>query len=487
MRFKDALFIITSLTGLTLYSMFILVPFHSGPCFNGIHWCPDRFDPTISIIDQLMPAEWVLPVIPWGALVILGRQKNRHTLLSDIAVWISLGAIFLAGLTGLYFFFRYTASGIVVSNTGTTIQGTIDYANNVVDNSIKALLSGILLGCLISLVTPYLAELSVGLFLWVDNNLLRRLPPKSNVVSLRTQRKGNLPHEFIGLFYRSLFFSLTLAFIYSKLGFDPIFPAQSPAGMPVLVPGFVAIFFYSAMIPAIVHFAELGNYVIKHDGHPNKPFSEEIMRWTGIGSLAAIISILGASRSLDPFVSNPFSLLFAILTSMPVPFGIVGSCISISIFLPRLASSRKTGFLTLLSAIAFVVVLLYPFVVLYPVGLLNWLAAQGLTPIGHLVSKLTDFADGIFLFGFYWYPIALLAGIVAFIILVITGRVKSVRDIVLLALGALAGVILAFAPHALRHDSFWHLWVPVLQVLNTTVLIMEVKEAAGSHKTNDPE
>ena len=474
MRISRATFYIALLFALPLYVMFIVLPFQSGQCLGWIHWCLNTSGSVDSLVGQ--PVEMLLPLITWTALVILRRrQVPRQTFLFDIAIWISLGSLILVGLTGWYFFWSGTASGVFVSNGGTNGQGTIDYANNVVDNAIRAFLSGALLGVLVSMATPYLSSLTVRSFLWFENNLMRHPPPKTMISALPASTRSDLQQEFTLLFRRSLFFGITLGLVYSELGFEAVFPPQGSKGMPVIELGFVAIFFFSTIIPAMVHFLERNTYVIKYEGRADEFFSEGVMKWVGIAtSLTVIISLIVSLKSLDQFVRNPISFLFALLTFMAAPFAMVGSCLSIVAF-PAKFSRRQKKSASLLSIIAILVILAYPFVVLYPKDLLEWLVVQNVAAQTRCwVSQTSEFAYGTTSpFGFYYYPIALLAGVLGLIGLVTKGYVKRVSDMIKVTIAASAGMALALVPYFLfKHNSPWHLWIFVIQILTLTVPVI---------------
>jgi hypothetical protein len=460
LRRNTAIFCIICSVAVPLYLTFIIIPFHSGPCW--FRWCANDWnDP---LLDRLAVFQWLLPLITWLALVLLGRRYARDDLIYSLTIWFSLVIFLLAGCTGFFFFWRYTGQGLPVSNGGTIIEGTISYANNVVDNSVKAVMSGLLLGLFISIAAPSIAQFYMRPFLFVENNILRRSPPTTTIFSTYPVVEDAYRKRLSRLVLRSLLITITLAVAYSKL-FPVIFPAQSSAGLTVIMPAFIALLgFYSTIVPATVQFLESNSYVVRRYGEQDKPFSEVVMRWVAIGvSLSAIITVLGGVSGVVPFVMDPISILYAFLNFMQAPLAILGSCISIGAFLGAMSRSsfiRKWGWLAMI------------FVVIYRTDLFDFLfLREPISQVVNLAGVFSDFINGSSApFGIYWYPLAVAATIV---ILVMIKQNLSPQAFLSISLFAALGIVFAFVQPFTPFSSNqggWALWVPTVEVLDLSVL-----------------
>jgi hypothetical protein len=444
--------------GILLYLLFIVIPFYT---LDGIRWHPEQ------MLQSSLPFEWLLPLIPWGLLVVTrARYARKPVLILSLAVWISFGAFLLAGVTGVFWVWRNTEQGIGVGNLGVTTEGTIAYANNVVNNSVNALFSGLILGFLVSLAASSLAEVSIRPYLFAENRLLRRTPPVTSVSVSGNRFESEFANGLWKLFRRSLFFAITLSIIYSGSGLPVVLPAQSENGFPVLSPAFVALFFYSPILPAVVHFLEVNDYLIKREGEPNKLYSETIMRWFGIGAtLPALVSIFAALPKLGLFLDKPSSIPYAFLTFMPAVFAVLGASLSLEAFLTRQKKVRKIGMLAVL------------FVAMYRTDFFDRiLLGKPTYPIVDWAILFGEFTSGTFrFFGVYWYPLALVAAVLTLGMLLVSQRITLSRDeLARLAAGVFTGVVLGLVlPFALSWESLtrnWPIWVPTLQVLNCTTI-----------------
>ncbi len=324
-------------------------------------------------------------------------------------------------------------------------------------------MSGLLLGLFISAAVPSLTRMCVGPFLYVENNILRRDPSKTSVFFF----EGGIDRrDFVvgmsSLMRRSFLIALTLAIAYSEI-FPIVFPAQSTGGIPVVIPAFVALLgFYSTIIPAVVSNLESKSYLVRRHGEPDRLLSEIFMRWVAIGvTLPALIAVLRIISNFQPFTEKPISILYAFLNFMPAPFAILGSCISIQAFLPPLSRYRPVRYLGILGLI---VVLAYrndffDFVFLRQPG----------TVAVSIARFFGEFITGtIFPFGFYWYPVAVVAGVM---MLVVLRKRNAMGRVVALAFLTSGGIIFGIVPLVAANYLYpWPLWVPTIDAVNVAAL-----------------
>jgi len=229
--------------------MFVIF-FYSRPTF---HW-----EPRIVV-------ETLVPLISWLLLAFsctVGLAKKD--LLSNLVLWTSLTIFSIAGL-GAVFWTLVSMSQNIPFYSGTVIPS----ADSMVDDSIRSLSTGILLGCLMSIAAPPLGRLLTQfykLYLHIQAKIRRSSPS-----AISSSNQGPmLKTGFTRLLGNSVVFGVaTLAVIYSK--FLPAFIIQ-PAGVPTMLSGFVDLFCYAAIVPAAVYYLDLNGYAVRRTAEQMEPF-----------------------------------------------------------------------------------------------------------------------------------------------------------------------------------------------------------------------
>ena len=427
------------------YSVFFLIPYSSGP--SGIRW-----------YSSVIPSLGLVPLVLWILLVVscmIGQKRMGFGL--NMTLWVSLGTFALAVLASVFWFVRMVEQGQPVNNQGTALFASGD----VMDGAIQAGASGLVLGAVISIAAPSLAALLVHPYLFIENRLLRRQPSSITVRPSGGRFEGSFSSGFTTLFRRSLFFGLTFAIIYSRVGL-PVVNVQ-PSGEPTLMSAFVGLFFYAAIIPAVVHFLEVNDYVISGDGKCKALFSEILMKWFGIGtSLSALITLLTYLPYLYPFIEKPIYVLFALITIAPGFYAILGSCVAIEILLTPKSRVFKIGLLALLP------------VLMWRTQLFDMLFLRHPTqPIVDYAIAFGQFTGGCFLWGYFVYPLPLVAAV---LLLWITRKHFLKLGLARLILSVCLGVVLTLVvPFLLLWDNphyRWTLWMPVISIIDLVVLAL---------------
>jgi len=425
---------------LLLYVPMLVIFFYSEPTF---HW-----EPRITV-------ETLVPMISWLLLTFsLEAGLAKKNLFSNLVLWTSLATFSIAGLGAVFSTLALMSQNIPVYS-GTAIHS----ASDMVDASIRALSTGILLGCLMGIAAPPIGRLLASFYkscLHIQAKIGRSSPA---TVSLSNQG-SMLNTGFRRLLGYSVVFGIgTLAVIYSK--FLPVFIIQ-PQGVPTIVSGFVDLFCYAAVVPAAVYYLDISGYAIRRTTEEMQPLSGPIMKFFGAGfSIATIIAILSVFLNSHPFTRNPLYVLLAIVNTAPAAYAILGSCLSVYVLVRGLNIGRW-GLLALVP------------ILVYRTDLYDMLfLGRSAWPFVDWAIAFGYFTHGIFISGYFvsFLP-TLLAAVVLVVLSIWKGfvqRSSAVPLILFSAIGVGMGMILPLM-HWESPDQVWVLWMPMMSILNWAAL-----------------